>query len=308
MRLWVNGAAARQQLDRPRRDREQRHDRADRRAALRHPDGVLRERAAARPRGCCGAARRRRRPSCRARGSIRRRRRRRRDPRSTSSPRRRRCRPATWPTAASSTATAATARPMAGTIDNTAQTRDRNAVELAGPALRHARPPAEAGEPRRRLGDRGANGSYIVRVVSGDPSNFDSVFRTTVEGVLTVNGTPTNATRWIEGTATVTVTDGRLTLRGAAGATTRSASSRSRLNKVGALVQGAGGQEEMGQPTPCWVLRRRGVLCARGFEAFAQSRHQLPVAGVAADRFEQRIRREPGIAREPAVCRRLAAT
>ena len=40
--------ADRQQLDRPRRDREQRHHRAHRRPALRHPDGVLRERRAGR--------------------------------------------------------------------------------------------------------------------------------------------------------------------------------------------------------------------------------------------------------------------
>ncbi len=30
------------------------------------------------------------------------------------------------------------------------------------------------------------NGTYVVGVVSGDASYFDSVFRTTVEGVLTV--------------------------------------------------------------------------------------------------------------------------
>jgi len=44
------------------------------------------------------------------------------------------------------------------------------------------------------------------------------VFRTTVEGVLTVNGTPSTSTRWIEGTSTVAVTDGRLTIRSAANA------------------------------------------------------------------------------------------
>ncbi len=62
------------------------------------------------------------------------------------------------------------------------------------------------------------NGTYVVRVVSGDASNFDSVFRMTVEGVLTVSGTPTTTTRWIEGTSTVTITDGRLTIRSGAGA------------------------------------------------------------------------------------------
>jgi hypothetical protein len=63
-----------------------------------------------------------------------------------------------------------------------------------------------------------ANGTYSARVVSGDANHFDSVFRTTVEGVLTVNGTPTTSTRWIEGTSTVTVSDGRLTIRSGSGA------------------------------------------------------------------------------------------
>lgn len=62
------------------------------------------------------------------------------------------------------------------------------------------------------------NGTYTVRVVSGDPSHTDSVFRTTVEGVLAINATPTTANRWVEGTVTVTVADGRLTVGSASGA------------------------------------------------------------------------------------------
>jgi glucose/arabinose dehydrogenase/PKD repeat protein len=63
------------------------------------------------------------------------------------------------------------------------------------------------------------NGEYRVHLVSGDPSQVNSVFRVNVEGVLVVSGTPTSATRWIEGTATVTVSDGRLTVSNGAGAT-----------------------------------------------------------------------------------------
>jgi glucose/arabinose dehydrogenase len=62
------------------------------------------------------------------------------------------------------------------------------------------------------------NGTYNVHVVAGDPSYFDSVFRINVEGVLTITGTPNTATRWIEGTQTVTVSDGKLTVRSGAGA------------------------------------------------------------------------------------------
>jgi hypothetical protein len=62
------------------------------------------------------------------------------------------------------------------------------------------------------------NGTYRVHLVSGDPSQVNSVFRVNVEGVLVVSGTPTSAARWVEGTAVVTVADGRLTISNGAGA------------------------------------------------------------------------------------------
>lgn len=62
------------------------------------------------------------------------------------------------------------------------------------------------------------NGWYTVTVVAGDPTAFDSVDKVNVEGVLTVNGTPTSANHWVSGTKTVNVTDGRLTLKPATGA------------------------------------------------------------------------------------------
>ena len=105
--------------------------------------------------------------------------------------------------------------------DNTAQATDRNR-RVARSGVRHVDPPAEAGEPERVLGDRAAEWRLRRAVVTGDASNYDSVFRIAAEGVLVVNGAPTTS-RWIEGTATVTVADGRLTLTSAAGrATTRS--------------------------------------------------------------------------------------
>src|SRR6266496_2739838 len=57
-----------------------------------------------------------------------------------------------------------------------------------------------------------ANGDYQVHVVAGDPSYNDSVYKFNVEGVLTVNGTPTSAKRFVEGTQIVTVSDGKLTI------------------------------------------------------------------------------------------------
>jgi uncharacterized repeat protein (TIGR03806 family) len=66
------------------------------------------------------------------------------------------------------------------------------------------------------------NGTYQVRVVSGDPNNLDSVFRTNVEGVLLVDGTPSGtpfSAHWVDsGYQTVTVSDGRLTVSNASGA------------------------------------------------------------------------------------------
>jgi N-acetylneuraminic acid mutarotase len=62
------------------------------------------------------------------------------------------------------------------------------------------------------------NGTYTVRVVAGDPSYADSVYRINVEGILAVSGTPTNSSHWIEGTKTVTVGDGRLTISNGSGA------------------------------------------------------------------------------------------
>ena len=104
------------------------------------------------------------------------------------------------------------------TIDNTAQTRDRNAANSADQrydTLTHFQKPAN---PDAIWEIAVVNGTYRVRIVSGDASNFDSVFRTTAEGVLVVSGTPTTSTRWMEGTSSVTVTDGRLTIRSGAGA------------------------------------------------------------------------------------------
>ncbi len=62
------------------------------------------------------------------------------------------------------------------------------------------------------------NGVYDVHVVAGDASQTSGSYRVNAETVLVVNGAPSAANRWIEGTASVTVTDGRLTLTNASGA------------------------------------------------------------------------------------------
>ena len=62
------------------------------------------------------------------------------------------------------------------------------------------------------------NGTYSVRLVAGDPSDYGSTIRYNLEGTLALSGTTSSSQRWIEGTRTVTVSDGALTLTNGTGA------------------------------------------------------------------------------------------
>jgi hypothetical protein len=62
------------------------------------------------------------------------------------------------------------------------------------------------------------NGKYMVRLVAGDPSNTDSVYKMNLEGKLALSGTPSGDTRFFRQTSVVQVSDGRLTLSNAPGA------------------------------------------------------------------------------------------
>ena len=62
------------------------------------------------------------------------------------------------------------------------------------------------------------SGSYSVKIVAGDPGFTGHTHKINAEGVLTVSGTTTSSARWVTGTQTVNVTDGRLTIAAAAGA------------------------------------------------------------------------------------------
>ncbi len=104
------------------------------------------------------------------------------------------------------------------TVSNTSQARDRNAASSPDQAYDTLTHMQKAGNSNAVWEIAVANGTYAVRVVAGDAGHFDSVFRISAEGALTVSGTPDAAMRWIEGTSTVTVTDGRLSLTNAAGA------------------------------------------------------------------------------------------
>ena len=58
------------------------------------------------------------------------------------------------------------------------------------------------------------NGTYYVNLQAGDPSRLDSYYKMEVNGVPAMRGRPQADYHWIEGQATVTVTDGLIRVRG----------------------------------------------------------------------------------------------
>jgi len=103
-------------------------------------------------------------------------------------------------------------------IDNTVNARDReaaNSPDQRYDTLNHMQKPGGATSWELAL----PNGQYSVRVVSGDPSNFDGYYSITAEGVVVIDGQPDAASLWFDATVEVTVADGRLTLANNTGAT-----------------------------------------------------------------------------------------
>jgi hypothetical protein len=102
--------------------------------------------------------------------------------------------------------------------DNSAQTRDRNAANSPDQRFDTLTHLQKGGNPNARWEIAVPNGTYRVRIVSGDASFFDGTFRLNAETVLALSGTPTSANRWIDSTVTVTVSDGRLSISNGTGA------------------------------------------------------------------------------------------
>jgi fibronectin type 3 domain-containing protein len=103
-------------------------------------------------------------------------------------------------------------------IDNTANARDRdasNSPDERYDSFNHMQKPSD---PNAFWEIAVPNGTYSIHLAAGDPLAIDSVFAIDAEGILVLSGTPTNANHWVEATATVTVTDGRLTISNAPGA------------------------------------------------------------------------------------------
>jgi glucose/arabinose dehydrogenase len=102
--------------------------------------------------------------------------------------------------------------------DNTANARDRNSSRSPDElhdSLNHLQKP---NNPNALWEIAVPNGTYQVHVLAGDPTNTNSTYVLNAEGVQVVKGTPTSSKHWFEGTVTVTVSDGRLTISNGTGA------------------------------------------------------------------------------------------
>jgi hypothetical protein len=62
------------------------------------------------------------------------------------------------------------------------------------------------------------NGTYEVHILSGDATAFDSVFVLNADGVNVVTTTPNSLNLWADGTQTITVTNGLITVTSGTGA------------------------------------------------------------------------------------------
>jgi hypothetical protein len=97
-------------------------------------------------------------------------------------------------------------------VDVSSTSRDRNdsaSADQAHDTLIHMQ---KVGTENARWEMAVPNGTYEVRIVAGDPAYWDSVFRIAVEGVVILTGNPSSNNRWLEATATIVVTDGKLTV------------------------------------------------------------------------------------------------
>jgi hypothetical protein len=102
-------------------------------------------------------------------------------------------------------------------IDNTVNMRDRDSSlspDELHDSLGHMQ---RSSNPNASWEIAVPNGVYTVHLIAGDPGYIDSVYKINVEGVLAINGTPTNSSHWVENTVQVAVSDGKLTVSNASG-------------------------------------------------------------------------------------------
>jgi hypothetical protein len=105
-------------------------------------------------------------------------------------------------------------------LDNSANARNRNASLVQDERYDTLAHMQKASNPNAVWEIAVPNGAYQVRVVSGDAGGAtDAVYKINVEGVLAINSvTAPAAGQFFTGTVTVMVSDGRLTVSNASGA------------------------------------------------------------------------------------------
>jgi len=103
--------------------------------------------------------------------------------------------------------------------DNTAQMRDRNAANSPDQRYDTLAYMQRPGNPDASWEIAVPNGTYTVRIVAGDPSFVGSTFAISAEDVVVISGVTNSGAPWLDASKSVTVADGRLTVRNAPGAT-----------------------------------------------------------------------------------------
>jgi hypothetical protein len=97
------------------------------------------------------------------------------------------------------------------------------------------------------------NGRYTVTVNTGDPKWLDSRYHILAEGTTVVQGRPTAANRYLTGTVTVQVTDGKLTLSNGP------AYYNNKISSVVVVSANTVGSGNSAKPAPPSSLRQDGV-------------------------------------------------
>ncbi len=115
-------------------------------------------------------------------------------------------------------------------VNNAAQMRDRDSGKSPDELHDSFAHMQKTGNPNAWWGIAVPNGTYSVRVIMGDPTAYDSIYKlnvsdgtytngtlTTFSPVLAIDGTPNGTKLWYEATITVTVTHGGIFVTNATG-------------------------------------------------------------------------------------------
>lgn len=96
------------------------------------------------------------------------------------------------------------------------------------------------------------NGQYRVNLTAGDPVSYSAHYVLKVENSTLINETPHSGNRWSEGSGTVTVNDGRLTLTSGNGAWNNKINSIS-ITQVGSTNTNTSGAAIASPRAPSWA-------------------------------------------------------